>query len=1330
MANFVETGVKFQVVGFKQLLQDIKTVDTQTQKIEKTFGQLVKTTNILDKTIKGLSKSFTTLGKSLTVPNRKFLDMSKRIAKANDVMRSTMSRVKSVTSDIEDLGEEQTSLVDTTREVTAQTRLTNSALRSMSTTVKGINIRRFGASLGSVGDGAFGLRGGINSLNTGLNKFKNVVGNIGAGVLNLGKTIANFTVVGLVGLTAGLTAAATAGGSLAVSFESAFTGISKTVDGLTILDDEGIIRLTERGEELDAALVSISNNAPITFEELAKIGELGGQLGILRGVDDADVVQTIESFTETIAGLGEATDLTTEAAATQLAQFQNIFTQEIDNTAENIEDLGNTLVGLGNNSATTESQILNFASQMAGAGQVAGLSQADVLGLSAAFSSLGIQAEAGASAVSTIFLDMQKAIQGNTTGFVDNSNVIGDNQEKLLELNATLVKLEAQTGITGEEMIAQKDAFIAAGGSLADYGRQLGDTRRKQLFLTQKAINELTQEINNLQKTQGQPFNTEQFETFRQIVNQAGDDVNFTAEQFTRAFEEDAAGVFDLFVKGLATEGDNASKVLDKLGLDGIRTSRVLLSMAGAGDLLTDSIELANNEFSTGSALADEVSNRYATVESRFKILGNVLRNTTRDMTKDFLPTLAKILDRGAELVPIFGEKIPQVLSALSSKLVPIFGDIFSGFEGLELEQTLILGFDKLTEIINNINIQPILNLINTVRNFRLPKNVLSFFDSLNKEFNELKQIIIPLLPTIKNIGFEIVSLITDVTITNLQTFGDILLNILRIGEGLLSLNLHTITSGFSNIGADLAENTLTTISRLAELIGVDLTGAFDSVLGVIERARSSFESGGFFGLLQEFNVPREFIEFLFKMEDAFKRIAFESIPAFGEAISNLFENEAIVGLGNLIKTFVVEQTIAIGEAIQEILPYIIQFGAFMSQIFVGLVGTAIDSLTAFINGLDGVLDVLIGIFTLDLDKIGEGFARIGTAMLEGILSPIKNFGNLINEEIGKVIDLAIIGIKEQLGISSPSKVFMEIGKNIILGLLDGIKNTFSLDSFMDALFGDFDLNNAKSKITGFLGGLFDGSLLGNQTQTEGLKMPEILTLNEDLRTSLLPTLNILDETFTTLYTQTIPLTTQSITDGLIPAKRQLTETNNSELIPSVTDLIDVENVFASTLSGFVNPVVFQHIVILEIAKDKSKELRREIKKITEGYLKLASAINKASSAGSGIPSGPPVSPAGGGIPQFAEGGDFIVPQNIPKSMRGISGGMLMEVHKGERVIVQPQPFATPSISGAGISNFVTNNSSRNSNVTNNNTKNMTLQVAEAVSSNFMDSFALAETMI
>src|SRR5690606_23250514 len=97
-----------------------------------------------------------------------------------------------------------------------------------------------------------------------------------------------------------------------------------------------------------------------------------GQLGIQ--------TDAILSFTQVVADLGVATEnLKGEEAAKQMARFANIMRM----SQRDFDRLGSTIVHLGNNLATTEGELMEFGLRMAGAGKIAGLTEAQVLAIGA-----------------------------------------------------------------------------------------------------------------------------------------------------------------------------------------------------------------------------------------------------------------------------------------------------------------------------------------------------------------------------------------------------------------------------------------------------------------------------------------------------------------------------------------------------------------------------------------------------------------------------------------------------------------------------------------------------------------------------------------------------------------------------------------------------------------------------------------------------------------------------------------------------------------------------------------------------------------------------------
>ena len=173
----------------------------------------------------------------------------------------------------------------------------------------------------------------------------------------------------------------------AISFESAFIGVRKTLEW------------TEKQfKTLEKGFIDLSKKIPITVEELAWIGEVWWQLWV--------AVEDILEFTETVAKIWVTTNLTAEEAGTAFARIANVLQEPISN----IDRMASSVVWLWNNFATSEKEILNFASEMVAAWWIVWLTSDEIFWISTAFTSVWINAEAWWSAVSKALIKMNNAI--------------------------------------------------------------------------------------------------------------------------------------------------------------------------------------------------------------------------------------------------------------------------------------------------------------------------------------------------------------------------------------------------------------------------------------------------------------------------------------------------------------------------------------------------------------------------------------------------------------------------------------------------------------------------------------------------------------------------------------------------------------------------------------------------------------------------------------------------------------------------------------------------------------------------------------------------------
>lgn len=372
-------------------------------------------------------------------------------------------------------------------------------------------------------------------------------------------------------------AAAAAAIKIGSDFETAFAGVKKTVDATE-----------EQFAELRKNIIDMSLSIPAAATEIAGVMEIAGQLGI--------ATESLTEFTKTMINLGVSTNMSAEDAATALARFANIVSMADygEDGISNWERLGSVIVDLGNNFATTEEEIVTMATNLASTGHLVGLTEAQMMAVATAMSSVGIKAEKGGSTMSKLFKKIQLAIEKNS-----------------------------------------------------------------------------------------------------KVLKQYASVANMSVEEFSKAFRDDALAATTAFIDGLddvERNGKSAVLILDEMGLNEVRLSNTILALAGADDLLSETIKTANEAWTENVALTEEANKRYETVESRWGVLKNSVTALGIAAYDGFRDPLVSVLGTVTEKIQAFvayvggpngiskwlkniGEEIP-ILAAKAKK----YGKAILGF--------------------------------------------------------------------------------------------------------------------------------------------------------------------------------------------------------------------------------------------------------------------------------------------------------------------------------------------------------------------------------------------------------------------------------------------------------------------------------------------------------------------------------------------------------------------------------------------------------------------------------------------------------------------------
>ncbi len=208
---------------------------------------------------------------------------------------------------------------------------------------------------------------------------------------------------------------------IGIDFESSFAGVRKTVEASEA-----------EFAQMATGLRNLAKEIPVNVNELNRLGEAAGALGIPK--------EEIVDFARVMAELGVTTNVTSDEAAEGIAKIQNIF----GSAGKDTENFASTLVALGNAGASTEHQILEMATRLASAGATIKLTQGEVLGIASAIADVGIEAEAGGSAMSKVMTDIASAVSRGGSALDNFAKVAGKTSAEF----AQLFKADSSEAIT------------------------------------------------------------------------------------------------------------------------------------------------------------------------------------------------------------------------------------------------------------------------------------------------------------------------------------------------------------------------------------------------------------------------------------------------------------------------------------------------------------------------------------------------------------------------------------------------------------------------------------------------------------------------------------------------------------------------------------------------------------------------------------------------------------------------------------------------------------------------------------------------------------------
>lgn len=308
-------------------------------------------------------------------------------------------------------------------------------------------------------------------------------------------------------------------------------------------------------------------------------------------------------------------------------------------------DYESAFAGVRKTVDATEEELAELSKGIREMAKVLPASATEIAAVAEAAGQLGIETENILEFTRTM-IDLGEATnltaEQAATQFARFANIVGMSQKDFDRLGSTVVAL-------GNNFATTEAEIVEMGMRLAGAGAQIGLTEAQIMaFATALSSVGISAEMG------GSAFSKvmvdmqlaaerggERLKTFAKVAG-------MSANEFKKSFEQDATKAISAFLKGLATaeeRGMSAIAILDEMDIKEVRLRDTLLRAAGAYDLFNNAVELSNKAWEENTALTAEAEQRYATTESRLKILWNRLKDVAISFGESLAPAIMDALD-------------------------------------------------------------------------------------------------------------------------------------------------------------------------------------------------------------------------------------------------------------------------------------------------------------------------------------------------------------------------------------------------------------------------------------------------------------------------------------------------------------------------------------------------------------------------------------------------------------------------------------------------------------------------------------------------------------
>lgn len=199
---------------------------------------------------------------------------------------------------------------------------------------------------------------------------------------------------------------------------------------------------------------------------------------------------------------------------------------------------------------------------------------------------------------------------------VDLGNKFATTESEIVDMSRRIAGAGVQVGLTEPEILSLATALSSVG-----IEAELGGSAISRVLIDMSVA----------------------VETQSELLQQYSKVAGMTAEEFSRAFKEDATEGLQAFIGGLDRidkSGGSVLVTLEEMGINQIRERDTVLRLVSANELLSRAIDVGNEAWEKNSALVEEATTRYKTTESQLQLMKNAWSELGLELYENLQPTL------------------------------------------------------------------------------------------------------------------------------------------------------------------------------------------------------------------------------------------------------------------------------------------------------------------------------------------------------------------------------------------------------------------------------------------------------------------------------------------------------------------------------------------------------------------------------------------------------------------------------------------------------------------------------------------------------------------